>query len=115
MKMITEKMKKELLANKDSGKLKVYVSGAVSALGYNEAKVEFERFSDELRKLGLIPFSTFTGNKPKNRVKSVYNRDGIIEMMKCDMVAMMPNWDVSSGAYNDMLVAKIMEIPVVFP
>lgn len=96
------------------GNKKSYICGAVSSIGYDKAKEKFKEVSDLVQKYGMIPSSTFTGLQPKNRTKKIYERNGVRELMGCDVLIAMSNWEVSDGAQKQIKIAKIMNIPVLY-
>lgn len=98
-------MKKEF----STFKRKVYLSGAISSIPYEEAKKKFDKTEEDL---------TAWGFEVVNPMKAVPYKEGrtwlgymvraIAQLIRCDVIYMLPNWKQSRGAKIERRIAKIL-------
>lgn len=95
----------------DDGKTRVYISGPMSGyVDYN-----YPAFNAEAAALRALGF--YVENPAENQVPACgswqgYMRNAIAQMMRCDVVVMLPGWEQSQGATLERSIAKQLNIPV---
>ncbi len=93
---------------------KVYISGAVSSLPYDEAKAMFDEAKEivngyiEMEAVSPLDFDEEDKTKPWEW----YMRKDIKLLMDCDMIYMLPNWRQSEGAKLERELAERLGIEV---
>ena len=73
----------------------------------------FNKTAEVLRSYGYVVFNPaecFDGNT--DLPKEVYMRKDIEELLKSDVVALLPGWELSTGAQLEVEVAKQCGIPI---
>ena len=90
----------------------IYLSGPMTGIPeYNYPA--FRQASKTLRDLGHFvfdPSEAFDG--ATDLPKEVYMRKDIEELLKADVVALLPGWELSTGAQLEVEVAKQCGIPI---
>lgn len=91
---------------------KVYISGPITGIkDYN--KPAFDEASEELEKHGFVPVNPLVLSVvSKKKTHGDYMRDDIKAMTDCDAVYLLPGWELSRGARDEVYMAKAMDIPV---
>jgi hypothetical protein len=96
-------------------KHKIYLSGKITGME-NEAHYVFQNAEENLQK--LYPDSEIINpmklNHSHNKKWESYMKVCIIELCKCDMIAMLPNWQDSRGAEMEMIIASNLNLHVEF-
>jgi len=78
--------------------MKVYISGQISNLPIEEAKENFRKAEDILRKKGFEPVNPFNSGLPVTATWHEHMRADIKMMLECDAICLLPNWERSQGA-----------------
>lgn len=90
----------------------IYLSGPMTGLPeYNYPA--FRSAAETLRSFGqqvFDPSEAFEGRT--DLPKEIYMRKDIEELLKADVVALLPGWQTSSGAQLEVEVAKQCGIPI---
>lgn len=95
---------------------KVYVSGKISGLNLNEAKLKFFDATVELcgnNHIPVNPFDILPDCKGEPTWED-YMRADLKEMLDCDAVYALPCWKDSKGARIEVNLALSVGIPVYF-
>jgi hypothetical protein len=108
---------------------KVYISGQITGLSHDEYHDYFGRAEALLLDHELIPVNPLKvqacetedcgdgATKPNGEYLhswKCYLRYDIIEMLRCDSIAMLPNWANSDGANFELHVASRVGLTVVY-
>lgn len=90
----------------------IYLSGPMTGLPeYNYPA--FRAAAETLRSYGQIVFDPSEAFGDKTDLpKEVYMRKDLEELLKADVVALLPGWQSSSGAQLEVEVAKQCGIPI---
>lgn len=93
-----------------TNKKKVYISGQVTGLDHAKAKWMFSRTAEEINKTeGLIAVNPLYGEEA-GQTWEWYMKKDIKLLMDCDLICMMPNWEISRGARVEKSLAEILGI-----
>lgn len=104
--------------------LKIYISGQITGLNFQEAKGMFERGERE----AITLFSCICGGdneriKPINPMKldhapgsewEDYMEKDIAELLRCQGIYMLQNWRRSKGARVEHAIAKELGLPIIY-
>lgn len=103
---------------------KVYISGAITGMP-NKNKEEFKKYEDKFINLGyevINPHNIFSDEEVE-RIESmdisedekwcIFLKEDLIQMLKCDFVAVLPNWEHSRGANLEIKTALGVKMPVI--
>lgn len=88
---------------------RVYLSGAISSIPYEDAKEKFEKTEANLTAWGhevvnpmkIVPYK-------KGRSWFSYMVRDIAQLVRCDAIYLLPNWKQSMGARIERRIAKIL-------
>lgn len=100
--------------------VRVYISGAISSVGYEQAKRNFDEAKEKIKKLGAnyLPVSPmdfdseedFTqGEQDEETRKAIWKKcmkRDIKLLMECDMIYLMDNYAQSDGALLEKYIAE---------
>jgi hypothetical protein len=92
-------------------KKKVYISGPITG---HEAtyQAEFAAARGTLTLLGYDPvMPTELSVVSKYKQRSDYMREDLIAMCDCDFIYLLPGWEESRGARDEVYLAKALDIP----
>jgi len=102
--------------------LKIYISGQITGLNYQEAKGMFERGERE----AISHFAIFTSienikvinpmkleHKPDSEWEDYMQKD-IDELLRCKGIYMLNNWKKSKGARVEHAIAVEMGFPIIY-
>lgn len=95
--------------------MKCYLSGAITTVGVEEARKEFEKWENCMKDWG---------HDVVNPMKAVPYKEGrswlgymirdVRHLMKCDTIIMLPNWKQSRGARIERRIAKMLGMWVIY-
>lgn len=92
---------------------KIYISGKITGLDLADVKVKFQTASDELRRKGWQPVNPLDIEPPVSNPKwNDYMKADIIEMLKCEAVYALRDWQDSKGATIEVELARVVGMPV---
>lgn len=97
--------------------VRIYLSGPISGLP-NLNRGNFTALRDELVELGynanfiVVPHELFEGIDISNYEWEDYMRTCIKELLNCELVLTLPDWDRSKGAALEVHIARQMNIAV---
>ena len=90
----------------------IYLSGPMTGLpDYNYPT--FREAARTLRSYGQIVFNPSEAFEGRTDLpKEIYMRKDLEELLKADVVALLPGWELSTGAQLEVEVAKQCGIPI---
>jgi Domain of unknown function (DUF4406) len=92
--------------------LRVYIAGPMTGLpGFNYAN--FNAIAKELRRLGCEVENPAENPDPPGKAWTGYMRMAIAQLVKCDTLALLPNWHTSRGADLERRIALEIGLRVV--
>jgi hypothetical protein len=96
--------------------MKIYISGQISGLPEAEALNNFAQAKRQLQR--KCPDATIIS--PMHDIKhehdkswESYMKEDIGELLRCDTIAMLPNWGKSKGAKLEYLIASSLNFEVI--
>lgn len=93
-----------------SGQDRIYLAGPMSGIAdFNYPA--FNQAAEQLRAKGFVVENPAENPQPACNSWSGYMRLALRQMLTCDMVVFLPNWQTSKGALLEYEVAKQLEIP----
>lgn len=95
-------------------KIKVYISGAISALPHNDAKEMFRSTEDYLYGQGFDVVDPFDNGLDKNEPWENHMRVDLAMLLDCDCVYMLKGWRSSKGARLEHLVASSLGMEILY-
>ena len=95
-----------------SSKIKVYISGQITARTAQENDLAFNDAALKLEAMGFEPVSPWAGDE--GMTWEQYMKRDIQMMMDCDMIFMLENWDMSKGACIERSLALQLHYPVLY-
>ncbi len=103
---------------------RIYISGQITGLPYEEFKARFAEAERKLQAEGYIvvnplkievdPEEVDANKHTEEEVWQAFLRADIIELMKCEVVYMLPNWEHSEGATLEHRIAQGLHIPILY-
>jgi transposase len=92
--------------------MRVYIAGPMSGLpGFNY--VSFNQTAKQLRSLGCEVENPAENPDPPCKQWAGYMRMAIAQVVKCDTLALLPNWHTSRGADLERRIALELGLRVV--
>ncbi len=95
-------------------KIKVYISGAISSLPYEEAKNMFDRASLELNKQNFTAVSPIDNGLDQASTWAAHMRVDIKALLDCDCIYMLNTWKNSKGARLEHKIADELGMGVIY-
>jgi len=95
--------------------MRTYISGKISGIDYDLAVKLFESAEKEVELLGLTPINPIkiSPYNPKWKWEDYMEKD-IAELLRCDAIYMLDNWETSRGARCELALAKELGINIVY-
>lgn len=93
--------------------MKIYVSGQITGLDYQEAFRLFESAEGYIKMLGHEPVNPMRGEKP-DLTWAEYIAEDVLLIDKCDAIYMMANWEQSKGARVEHHLCEVLEKPIFY-
>lgn len=93
---------------------KCYIAGKVTGLDEKVYKLHFRKAEIAVSVLGYEPVNPIELPHDHDLSWLSYMREAMIEMLKCDAIYVLPNWEDSRGARIEVNLAKELGIPVIF-
>jgi hypothetical protein len=98
-------------------RMKIYISGQINWIPEKQALKNFEKAKSQLQR--KYPDATIIS--PMHDIKhehdkswESYMKEDIGELLRCDTIAMLPNWGKSKGAKLEYLIATHLDLDVIF-
>jgi len=92
---------------------KCYIAGKIGDLPVSEFTNNFTAAKKEVEALGMIPVSPVDLPHNHGGTWSEYMREDLIEMLKCDYVYALRNWDSSRGATVEVETALKIKMNII--
>lgn len=103
-----------LIITRDDSK-KVYISGKISGLWYNQAYVLFEQATDEIEMcIECEAVNPIVKGLPNKYPWLLHMMWDILLLMRCNHIYMLTNWKDSRGARIEHKVAKALGFTVIY-
>lgn len=85
--------------------MKIYISGRISGLPYEEVKENFKRAEEYLRAQGYETVSPLDLSPDPSLSWEEHMKKDIAGMMQCDAIYMIDGWEKSRGAMLEHYIA----------
>lgn len=106
-------------------KPKIYLAGAVTGHDAESVRIKFENGQKQLEAKGYVVHNPVTALKSWNRylaendIEQVIGwqnemRFSIIDLMGCEKIAMLPDWQTSKGAVLERDIAARLGIDIIY-
>ncbi|WP_108821068.1 DUF4406 domain-containing protein [Dysgonomonas sp. Marseille-P4361] len=95
-------------------KIKVYISGAISSLPYDEAKEMFNKKEIELQSQNFEVVNPFNNGEEKDAPWAAHMRADIKALLDCDCIYMLKTWENSKGARLEHNIAYELGMGVIY-
>lgn len=95
--------------------MKIYISGKITGLNYQDAFDIFEAAETDLRGKGVEPINPMKseGEVPGKRWAE-YIAEDILLIDQCDGIYMLPNWQDSNGAKLERYMCELTGKPIFY-
>lgn len=87
--------------------MKVYISGQISGLSYEEAAAKFGKVENELIEQGYQVINPLKNGIPFNAPWELHIAMDIILLIGCDAIYLLPDWAYSKGATLEKSIAEL--------
>jgi hypothetical protein len=94
--------------------MKIYISGKITGLPFDEAFKMFENAENELKFRGYEVVNPMKLLHEHNLSWESYMREDLIAMMKCDAIYLLPNYHESKGALIEKQLAETLKFVIYF-
>lgn len=110
----TEKFGVKNIILKDNGKkMKVYISGPITGLPYEEAEKSFNEAEIRLQEQGYEVGNPLNNGLPRESTWNEHMRADIKLLLDCDAIYMLDGWEFSRGAQIEFRIAYNLGIKVI--
>jgi hypothetical protein len=92
---------------------KIYISGKITGLDYEQAVKSFQDAEDKLNNEGYITVNPMKLNHEHDKSWESYMREDLKALLDCTHIYMMKNWDTSRGAIVEHNLAKELNIEII--
>lgn len=89
---------------------KIYLSGPITGLDYNQVAEAFENAAHEIRAMGFEPVSPMCNGVAIEAGWDSHMRADIKLLLDCEGIHMLPDWRNSRGAILEYQIAKALGI-----
>lgn len=103
----------EMLVACADEEIKCYIAGKISGLPKDEYRAKFEEAKKEVKELGFEPVCPIDLPHNHGETWHEYMKECLIEMLKCQKVYALYDWDMSSGARIEIDLANKIGIEVI--
>ncbi len=94
--------------------MRVYISGKITGLEYEEAKANFEAAEELLTAIGMVPVNPMNNGIEINAPWEQHMVKDIRMLMGCKAIMMLSNWTQSRGARIEKFIADEMGMIVLY-
>lgn len=94
--------------------MKIYISGKISGLPFDEVKVKFKKAEQYLQSLGHTTVNPAENGLDFNAPWETHMLHDISLVMPCDAIYLLEDWIDSRGAMIEKLVAELAGIKILF-
>lgn len=108
--------KKTITVKEKNNPDRVYVSGKISGLPYQEVFDKFEHREKQLQMIGFEVINPMKIHNCEDRDKpwEEYMAEDIPELLKCSAIYMQKDWGQSKGARVEYAIAKELGFKIIF-
>ena len=86
--------------------MKIYISGKISGIPLDEARIKFENAESDITGIGETPVNSMKiGEYHPDKLWHEYMIEDISELFKCDAILLLPCWAESKGARIEKFIA----------
>ncbi len=93
--------------------MKVYISGAISSISYDEANVNFTDAEAYLEAKGFEVLNPMDNGLSSDATYEEHMKRDLEMLLECDAIYMLHNWRESKGATCERHVAKCCGILII--
>jgi hypothetical protein len=93
---------------------KVYISGKITGLDYQDAFNNFEKAEQEIKDLGGVPINPMKIEHKENPDWFDYMENDLAALLRCDGIYMLNDWGNSKGARIERAVALELGLSIVY-
>ena len=93
---------------------KIYISGQITGLPFDEVKAKFEKAESELRAQGYEVVSPLKTGIPYNAPWEVHISVDVILLISCDAVYLLSDWKCSKGATLEKTIAELTGKEIIY-
>jgi len=94
--------------------MKIYISGKISGLPFDEVKATFQEKQNKLERLGFEVFNPTQNGLPQSNTWEQHMAHDIDSLFQCDAIYMLEDWENSKGARIENYIATITGKDVYF-
>ena len=93
--------------------MKIYISGKITGLPFEEVEVNFTNAQNRLEEAGFKVVNPLNNGLPDNSTWMEHMKADIKLLMECDIICLLSNWRDSTGAKIEWNLAKEMGYKVI--
>jgi hypothetical protein len=94
--------------------MKIYISGKISRLPFEEVKVKFSLADDYLTKLDYETVNPLDSGIPPSESWQVHMLANIALLFKCDAIFLLSDWLDSKGAMIEKHIAEVIGLRILY-
>ena len=94
--------------------MKVYISGKITGLDYQDAYKKFEDAEVEVKNMGGVPINPMKLEHKTNADWYDFMEVDFSALLRCEGIYMLENWGNSKGARCEYALAKELDLKIVF-
>jgi hypothetical protein len=94
--------------------MKLYISGAITGIPFEQAKANFNSAAVSLSITGLESVNPMDLNHDHDQSWESYMRVDLPELLKCDGIYMLRGWHQSKGANIEYSLASALGMKIIF-
>lgn len=88
-------------------KKRVYISGGITGLDYNDTKTRFARAEQAITELGLTAVNPFNNGLPRHSPWAEHMIADLQLLRDCDAILLLHGWRESNGATIECIFAEM--------
>jgi hypothetical protein len=94
--------------------MKIYISGKITGLPYDEAKAKFDAAERELAAQGYEVVNPTNNGIPISAPWELHIAMDIIHLIGCHAIYMLPDWEISKGATLEKNIAELTGKTIIY-
>lgn len=94
--------------------MKVYISGKITGLNFEQTRAKFQASSDLIESIGMIPVNPMENGLPDNATWEQHMLRDIEMLMGCQAIFMLDDWMDSRGARIEKFIAEQRNMLIFF-